>query len=117
VELVGSRVMKLNRIYTKLDKLSKTYPEILEKFKVEKCSRCEGFGLLNYQKLSTGEIVWDGYSFCDECNGTGYAPWENIDENIFDIFGEYFCKKCDGGGCLSCNKSGFVDWITHARGG
>jgi DnaJ-class molecular chaperone len=117
MELTIHGHMKRNKVYTKLEKLTKKYPEILDKYNLKECPHCDGSGLANYQKLSTGDYSWDGVSFCDECDGTGYGPWENIEKYIFELFEAFFCSKCGGDGCRKCSGTGFVDWITHARGG
>ncbi len=39
------------------------------------CATCKGTGLSNWYKSDTGNITWDGVSYCDDCEGVGKLDW------------------------------------------
>lgn len=88
-------------------------PEYLKKKGVERCKRCDGTGLAGVVRLAKGGSSWDTSSFCNKCWGVGFTGIRHL--NTFDDK-KFICGTCQGVGCDECNRTGFVDWITHAMG-
>lgn len=109
--------MKKDKLYEKIREALQTNPMAFIEYEVYSCQKCRGTGLKGAKYLySEGGFSWLGEE-CEGCKGLGVIPEENLNEHIYEILESFFCSRCDGKGCSKCDNTGFVDWITHARGG
>ena len=77
---------------------------------VTKCNKCNGTGLSASKLRDTGGYSWDTTSYCNTCYGVGFIGLKRV----LNFDGKkYMCPKCQTVGCHLCNRTGFVDWITH----
>jgi len=100
-----------NKIYGIIKNFEEFFPDELKKTKIHKCKACNGSGLNVYINNDTGVTLWDPREdqVCSKCGGFGYS--------VKELQGEYLCQKCQGTGCVKCNKTGKIDWVTRLMGG
>lgn len=105
--LTSDQQTRANRLFSILRKKP---PEYFAKTKIEKCSNCDGTGLVVRGEYN--DFSWDCNSYCDKCFGVGYLGIGEVFQ-IDDV--TFLCRKCNGVGCDDCNR-GFTDWVSHIMG-
>ena len=92
--------IRANRFFNIIKQFSIFFPDEFEKCDIKICGHCGGIGFKD--KVNFSEL-------CFNCGGIGYVGFKKIAD-------QYVCRTCNGYGCILCNQTGVVDWISHANG-
>lgn len=116
MKLNHNNAKQKNKLYEKLRYALQDNPMAFVEYKLYSCKDCSGTGLKGVKRMNdeTG-FSWSG-EYCDACKGIGVVPEKNLEKHMYEILESFYCGRCNGKGCPTCKNTGFVDWITHARG-